>query len=705
MTAVSGTENVGGTPLRRARWAPLAVAGLALGLAIAAPGTAWADPPSRLDDQVTDSAEALVGSQDEVDAALEQLQSETAIQLWVAYVDSFDGLSGQEWTDQTALQSGMGGNDLLFAVATEDRAHGWSAGDSVAVTDEQIEDVIATRAEPLLGDEQWAAAAIALADGLADEASGSGGADAGSGSGGGSESDADSSSDSAGGVALWPFLLVGALAIVGAIGFRAWRRSRPGGAGGAGGRSGDGTGAPDGFEVGPQPIERLRAEAAARLVDADDSIKTSEQELGFAVAQFGDEAAAPFTAALAQSKEDVSRAFALHRQTQVQPDAPGERELLDQVVALCTAADQRLDDQVAAFDELRDLERTIDTVLPGLARQVQSLHDRSEIATGTLTQLRARWAPAAMANLGRNLEQADERLAFAETSVGKGSTLLAEGDRGAAVAHARAAEDAIGQANELYDLIGAAPGIIQVAQDAIAALMTETDKDLAEAARLGIPAELAATHTFATETLAWARTAVGSGNYDPITVRRALEESDNALEQGLAPLRAAAESRSRAEALLPTATQAAEASIRASDDFITTRRGAVGAEARSRLAEARRQLGIAQVPGTDPVAALQGVQAADQLADQAMALAQQDEARFQDAQRQQGSPGMGGLGSVILGGILIDAMSRGGGFRGGFGGGFGGSGGSRSGGGVRLPGPGSFGGSATRGRRGGGGRF
>ena len=50
------------------------------------------------------------------------------------------------------------------------------------------------------------------------------------------------------------------------------------------------------------------------------------------------------------------------------------------------------------------------------------------------------------------------------------------------------------------------------------------------------------------------------------------------------------------------------------------------------------------------------------------------------------------------GGILIDAMSRGGGF----GGGFGGSGGSRSGGGLRLPGPGSFGGGATRGRRGGG---
>ncbi len=125
------------------------------------------------------------------------------------------------------------------------------------------------------------------------------------------------------------------------------------------------------------------------------------------------------------------------------------------------------------------------------------------------------------------------------------------------------------------------------------------------------------------------------------------------------------------------------------------------------MAEAQRHLQLAG--GAEPVAALRAAQQADALAQQALRLARSD------VQRWQGSgPGPGGagglgvdLGSLVLGGILSGAFGgeyrRGGGYGGGYsrgggwGGGFGGGGGGRS--------PGSFGGSATRGRRGGGGRF
>jgi hypothetical protein len=178
------------------------------------------------------------------------------------------------------------------------------------------------------------------------------------------------------------------------------------------------------------------------------------------------------------------------------------------------------------------------------------------------------------------------------------------------------------------------------------------------------------------------------------------------------PVRAAAETRRRAEALLASTTDAARMSIQAADDFITTRRGAIGAEARTRLAEAQREFAAGQT-ASDPVVALGHMQAADHLSDQAHALAQQDEAQYRNAQQRGGGPGgpggsggSGNLGSIILGGILIDAMTRGGrgggmGFPGG--GGFSRpSGGSRSGG---SRGPASFGGGGTRGRRSGGGRF
>ena len=45
-------------------------------------------------------------------------------------------------------------------------------------------------------------------------------------------------------------------------------------------------------------LDELRKQANQQLVETDDAIKTSEEELGFATAEFGDAAAAPFVQAL-----------------------------------------------------------------------------------------------------------------------------------------------------------------------------------------------------------------------------------------------------------------------------------------------------------------------------------------------------------------------------------------------------------------------
>lgn len=679
------------TPRSRRARARRAIAGVLLGLAtvLAGTGVAVAEPPSRLDSQITDTVGALSGQTDQVTQALDQLQADAALQLWVAYVATFDGLSGPEWAAQTADLSGLGGNDMLFAVAIEDRAYGYSVAGSFPVSDADIEAILAGQVEPELADSDWAGAVVALADGLAAASGGSEGS----------------------GSSVLPWLIGGAVVIGAGVLLVSVLRSRrrPDGGAGAGGSGAAGSGAPG--APAPVSVEELRQEAAASLIEADDSVKTSEQELGFAIAQFGQEAAAPFTEALAQAKQELARAFAAQRQAQDAAGTPAERGLLEEISALCAAVDARLDEQVAEFDELRDLERTIDTVLPGLAAQVEGLKGRMAASTATAEGLKDNWPPAALAPLTRSLDEALERIRFATQSVATGTELLA-GDRSGAVAHARAAEEAIGQATTLLDNVDRAPEILAVAQRAITALVAETEKDIAEAEQLGPPPELASNHGFAVETLTWARTAIESGNYDPIVTRRALEESDSALERALVPVRAAAETRRRAEALLASTTDAARMSIQAADDFITTRRGAIGAEARTRLAEAQREFAAGQT-ASDPVVALGHMQAADHLSDQAHALAQQDEAQYRNAQQRGGGPGgpggsggSGNLGSIILGGILIDAMTRGGrgggmGFPGG--GGFSRpSGGSRSGG---SRGPASFGGGGTRGRRSGGGRF
>ena len=146
----------------------------------------------------------------------------------------------------------------------------------------------------------------------------------------------------------------------------------------------------------------------------------------------------------------------------------------------------------------------------------------------------------------------------------------------------------------------------------------------------------------------------------------------------------------------------AQAQISATSDYITARRGGVGTEARTRLAEAQRNLDYAlSISRTDPVTALQYAQQAHSLAAQAAQLAQSDVDHFGGFANQGygrggmfgGGGGGGGLGGAILGGILINSILNGGG-GGGWGGGGdgGGGGGGGDGGGWGGGGGGDFGG-------------
>jgi hypothetical protein len=170
------------------------------------------------------------------------------------------------------------------------------------------------------------------------------------------------------------------------------------------------------------------------------------------------------------------------------------------------------------------------------------------------------------------------------------------------------------------------------------------------------------------------------------------------------------EQREAAERLARSLDQAlftAQTRIKAVSDFIDTRRGSIGPEARTRLAEANRHLEAAEAKrATNPAEAIKHANGAAALAAQAQSLANDD---VRAAQRSY-SPQYGGGGSdmgAVLGGIIIGNVLRGG-FGGGFGGGYGGGWGGSWGGGRSMGRPTSYGGashSSSRSYSGGGGRF
>ena len=150
-----------------------------------------------------------------------------------------------------------------------------------------------------------------------------------------------------------------------------------------------------------------------------------------------------------------------------------------------------------------------------------------------------------------------------------------------------------------------------------------------------------------------------------------------------------AEEQATAERLNRTLEQAlftAQSRVHAVSEYIDNRRGSIGPEARTRLAEANRQLEAAQDKRSDAVSeAITHANNAAKLAAQAQSLADDD---VQSAQRAYtGRYGGGDNMGAMMGGIIIGDMLSGG-MRGGrrrFGGGwgptsFGGSSGSSDGG-------------------------
>ncbi|MFH8988765.1 TPM domain-containing protein [Streptomyces sp. NPDC017940] len=658
------------------------------------------DDPVRLDrdGQVTDRTDALGDRGRAVAAALDRLYDEQRVQLFVVYVRDFSGRSAQAWADATADRNGLGDDDVLLAVATHDRQYAYTVADGSRLTDAQLREVAGTAVEPALRRGDWAGAAVGAADGYAAVLDGRpvptptvtpGEADPG---GGVRAADDGVAGDLA--------LPVAAAGVAGAVAFTAYRRRRR--------RSTTRT--TPGPAAGPRPVPlpELDARAGALLVETDDAVRTSTEELGFATAQFGEEAAEPFTAAVAAARDELTAAFRLRqRLDDAHPeDDATRRRMLDEIVARCTEAGRRLDAEAAAFDRLRALERGAPAALEHAETAFRQVEARAGTAGSTLAQARAAYAPGATEAVLGHVAQADDRLVFASAQLHRAREAVGGGDHARAAVHLRAAEGAVDQAGTFVTAVERLAAELAEASRRLPGALADAEADLAEAHGLlagtgdGVPTgELRGRTARVEAVVAEVRRSLTAGRPDPVDALRRVEEADTALDAALRGARARESADERARSLLGRALLTARSAVAAAADYVTTHRGAVGSEARTRLAEGQRHLARAEQPGGTggPAAALADAQRADSLAREAHALAERDVRAYGHPYGGRG----GGTGGAVLGGIVLGQI-LGGARRGGSGGGFGGGGGS---GGFGGGGPGSFGGGGTRGRRGGGGRF
>src|SRR5690349_21382621 len=350
-------------------------------------GVAIADAPFRLADRVTDRAGVLdPAGKAAVQQAVDGLRAERGYDLFVVYVRSFDGAQPQAWADRTAQLSQLGRNDVLFAVATQDRAYYVSYPQDFPLS-QQTTDAIADKdVEPRLVANDWAGAAVGLAEGLRS------GGPASSGGGG-----------------IGGYLLV-----------RRRRRA-------AKEAPAEATPARESGEFADVNTDDLNYRGSQALLDVDDAVRRSEVELSAARAHFGDAAVAEFAAALDAARGEMLRGFTLRQQLDddIPEDEPTKRRMLAEIVTVCRAADERLDAQVAAFDQLRNLEATAPEYLAGLATRLDATNGRLPVAEARWAALQKQYAPGSWEPAAGNLDQARSLLTGAAAELAEARESLA----------------------------------------------------------------------------------------------------------------------------------------------------------------------------------------------------------------------------------------------------------------------------------------
>ena len=661
-------------PARLVRAGAVVAAAAAAVLLAAGPGAARAaaEPPLDLPTAVTDPADVLSPADEALVAdALAGLAETSPYQLFVVYVDSFDGLGNRAWADATAEASGLGRDDILLAVAVDDRRYQVSVDGDIALTDDALTRVEQDDIEPALRDDDWAGAAVAAAEGYERAANPPAGA---------------------GTVVLRLLLALGALALLGYGVTRVVRHRRA-------------------ADRAAAELDALDERSSRALVATDDAVAAAAQEVAFAEAQFGAEAAAPFAVALGQARELLAEAF---RARQLLDDDEHDTDVRRSSLAYavldgCTRVEQVLAAQQEPLAALRALHERAPADLAQVRDAATAASARAGETGAVWDAIRPRYAPSATADVPGVLADATTLAARAGTEADAGLAVVGT-DRAAAVSHAREARAALDRAVAVLDALDRRAADLESAPQAIAGVVAEIDADLVDARRFDVPGLAQAV---AAAGRARDRAGSAEAGQDPLAVLGALTEAERALDGVLDPLRETEAARAHAQERLPQATSTARARIAGVESTIARGRWSIGAATRTRLAEAVRLTAQGEAAATgDPVTALRVLRAAAERAEEAQRAALADiESARRRAEAADDGPSWSSGGSPSWswswssgGGGSSGSSSRSGGARrsGGW------SGGGRSGGGRSSGRSGGSRSSSSRsggGRRGGGGRF
>ncbi|MEH3088098.1 MAG: hypothetical protein PGN24_00375 [Microbacterium arborescens] len=414
----------------------------------------------------------------------------------------------------------------------------------------------------------------------------------------------------------------------------------------------------------------LAREADVALVSADERLRVTSDEMAFAEAELGDDATAPVREAVEAVRHHLGEAFHLKQLNHDEiPDTPEEvRSRNARIVQLCEWAEQLLDDRTSALAEAIERARRAPEILAGVRVEADALQQRIEPARTVVERIAGRYHADAVGRVSGNVDEAAGLLEFARHGADVAERRREAGERGPANIALETATEAVRRARTLLDAVDDFEVEALRAQSTLADVVADSRGDLVTAR--AAPQTPAVTTAMAELQQALTRVTPAGTPGDPFAELSLLREKNAALDLAVDTARERAARPLPPESHVRHAIDDADRQLSVARSVIAGHRGWIGADARTRLAEAE-SLRLALAPA-GPIAeddreqALADARRCAALAGEALHLAQRDI----DGSRPDGGwggpggygGGWGGRGNGgnmvggILGGLVIGSM-------------------------------------------------
>ncbi|WP_047524409.1 hypothetical protein [Microbacterium sp. ZOR0019] len=410
-----------------------------------------------------------------------------------------------------------------------------------------------------------------------------------------------------------------------------------------------------------------RAEQA--LVGADERIRTTADELSFAEAELGEGLTSDLRTALAAVRTHLREAFQLHQLNHDEiPDTDEElRTRNARILQLCDWAQDLLDEKTSELAESVSTVRRAPEIIARVRAEAAALSARIPQTNEAVARLSARYADSAMHQITASAAEAEQLISFATHSADVSERRRAAKQNEEANVALETATEATRRASALLDAVEDFEIEALRAESTLAEVVADSRNDLIAARNApAVPAVASAVADL--QAALSALTPSGQPN-DPFAELSRLRDANSALDDAIAKARHRAENPLPSIAQVQHAIDDADRQLGVARGLIAGHRGWIGADARTRLAEAERlRVDLSDLLPAEETreAALVQARRVAHLASEALQLAQRDidSSRPQDEGWGGGGWGGGGgrrggggdLASGILGGLVIGSL-------------------------------------------------